>query len=48
MGRALRRIWKNASAVVESRGPDAVRQVYLDTLKGRLPPEQGHMLSLAG
>lgn len=32
--------------VVESRGPDAVRQVYLDTLKGRIPPEQGHMLSL--
>jgi len=34
--------------VVESRGPDAVRQVYLDTLKGRIPPEQGHMLSLLG
>jgi hypothetical protein len=34
--------------VVESRGPAAVRQVYLDTLKGRIPPEQGHMLSLLG
>ena len=34
--------------VVESRGPEAVRQVYLDTLKGRIPPEQGHMLSLLG
>jgi hypothetical protein len=34
--------------VVESRGPDAVRQVFLDTLKGRIPPEQGHMLSLLG
>ena len=35
-------------SVVESGGPDAVRQVYLDTLKGRIPPEQGHMLSLLG
>jgi hypothetical protein len=34
--------------VVESRGPDAVRRIYLDTLKGRIPPEQGHMLSLVG
>jgi hypothetical protein len=34
--------------VVESRGPEAVQRVYLDTLKGRIPPEQGHMLSLAG
>ena len=34
--------------VVESRGPEAVRRVYLDTLKGRIPPEQGHMLSLLG
>ncbi len=34
--------------VVESRGPDAARQIYLDTLKGRIPPEQGHMLSLLG
>jgi Protein of unknown function (DUF2855) len=33
--------------VVESRGPDAVRRVYLDTLNGRIPPYQGHMLSLA-
>lgn len=34
--------------VVESRGPEAVRRIYLDTLKGRIPPEQGHMLSLLG
>jgi hypothetical protein len=34
--------------VVESRGPDAVKRVYLDTLHGRIPPDQGHMLSLAG
>jgi hypothetical protein len=34
--------------VVESHGPAAVQQVYLDTLKGRIPPEQGHMLSLLG
>ncbi|MDN4984209.1 DUF2855 family protein [Bradyrhizobium arachidis] len=32
--------------VVESRGPEAVQRTYLDTLKGRIPPEQGHMLSL--
>ena len=32
--------------VIESRGPAAVQQVYLDTLNGRIPPEQGHMLSL--
>ena len=34
--------------VTESRGADAVRPVYLDTLAGRIPPDQGHMLSLAG
>jgi Protein of unknown function (DUF2855) len=33
--------------VVEGRGSDAVRQVYLDTLNGRIPPDQGHMLSLS-
>ena len=32
--------------VIESRGAAAVSQVYLDTLNGRIPPEQGHMLSL--
>jgi hypothetical protein len=32
--------------VIESRGPAAVKQVYVDTLAGRIPPEQGHMLSL--
>jgi hypothetical protein len=33
--------------VVEGRGPEAVHRVYLDTLRGRIPPDQGHMLSLA-
>jgi hypothetical protein len=32
--------------VVEGRGPGAVKQVYLDTLNGRVPPRQGHILSL--
>lgn len=32
--------------VTEGRGPEAVRQTYLDTLAGRIPPDQGHMLSL--
>jgi hypothetical protein len=35
--------WLN---VIEGRGEDAVKQVYLDTLNGRVPPEQGHILSL--
>jgi hypothetical protein len=33
--------------VTESRGPAAVAQVYLDTLNGRVPPDLGHILSLA-
>jgi hypothetical protein len=33
--------------VTESRGRAAVEQVYLDTLNGRVPPDQGHILSLA-
>jgi hypothetical protein len=33
--------------VTEGHGPADVKQVYLDTLNGRVPPEQGHMLSLA-
>jgi hypothetical protein len=33
--------------VVEGRGSAAVKQVYLDTLNGRVPPSQGHILSLA-
>jgi len=33
--------------VVEGHGPAAVKQIYLDTLNGRIPPDQGHMLSLA-
>jgi hypothetical protein len=32
--------------VTESRGPEAVTQTYLATLAGRIPPDQGHMLSL--
>jgi Protein of unknown function (DUF2855) len=32
--------------VIEGRGPAAVKQVYVDTLAGRIPPQQGHMLSL--
>jgi hypothetical protein len=35
--------WLN---VIEGRGEEAVKQVYLDTLGGRVPPEQGHILSL--
>ena len=33
--------------VTENRGPAAVKQVYLDTLNGHVPPDQGHILSLA-
>src|SRR3984885_11173161 len=33
--------------VTESRGQAAVQQVYLDTLNGRVPPDQGHILALA-
>jgi hypothetical protein len=33
--------------ITEGRGPAAVKQVYLDTLGGRVPPDQGHILSLA-
>jgi len=36
--------WLN---VIEGRGPAAVEQVYLDTLNGLVPPDQGHILSLA-
>src|SRR5882757_8178893 len=32
--------------VTEGRGPATVQQVYLDTLNGRVPPDQGHILSL--
>ena len=37
--------WLN---VVEGRGPAAVQRVYQETLAGRIPPDQGHMLSLLG
>jgi hypothetical protein len=33
--------------VIEGRGPAALKQVYQDTLAGRVPPDQGHILSLA-
>src|SRR5436190_10293886 len=33
--------------VTESRGPAAVKQVYLNTLNGHVPPDEGHILSLA-
>jgi hypothetical protein len=33
--------------VIEGRGEMAVKQVYLDTLNGHVPPNQGHILSLA-
>jgi hypothetical protein len=32
--------------VVKGVGRAAVKQIYLDTLQGRIPPEQGHMLSM--
>ena len=32
--------------VTESRGPDAVKQVYLNTLNGHVSPAEGHILSL--
>jgi len=34
-------------SVTESRGPAAVQAAYLDTLNGRVPPDQGHILSLS-
>jgi hypothetical protein len=33
--------------VTEGRGPAAVQQVYLDTLNGRVPPDEGHILSIS-
>jgi hypothetical protein len=33
--------------VVEHHGPAAVQKAYLDTLQGRVPPDQGLILSLA-
>jgi hypothetical protein len=32
--------------VTEGRGAAAVKQVYLDTLDGRVPPDEGHILSI--
>jgi hypothetical protein len=32
--------------IAEGQGREAVQQVYLDTLSGRIPPVQGHILSL--
>ncbi|MDR3485113.1 MAG: DUF2855 family protein [Bradyrhizobium sp.] len=36
--------WLN---VIEGKGPATVKRIYLDTLNGRVPPDQGHILSLA-
>jgi hypothetical protein len=33
--------------IVESRGPDAVETIYRETLAGRVPPDRGHILSMA-
>ena len=33
--------------VTESHGRAAVKQLYLDTLNGRVPPDRGHILSLS-
>jgi hypothetical protein len=44
---ALIRIARFALKITEGRGPAAVKQVYQDTLGGRVPPDQGHILSLA-
>ncbi|GLH82408.1 hypothetical protein SSBR45G_73170 [Bradyrhizobium sp. SSBR45G] len=33
--------------ITDARGPDAVRRIYLDTLQGRIPPDQAHMLTMA-
>ena len=33
--------------ISEAHGPAAVREAYLDTLNGRVPPELGHILSLS-
>jgi Protein of unknown function (DUF2855) len=33
-------------SVTEGRGPAAVREAYLDTLNGRVPPDRGVILSL--
>jgi uncharacterized protein DUF2855 len=38
----------NRLTLTEGVGPAAVQQVYLDTLNGRIPPAQGHILSLLG
>ena len=33
--------------VIEGHGEGPVKQVYQETLAGRVPPDQGHILSLA-
>jgi len=30
--------------VIESRGPDAIKQTYLTVLDGKAVPNEGHML----
>jgi hypothetical protein len=38
---------QNRLTLVQGRGHATVRQAYRDALNGRIPPQQGHMLSLA-
>ena len=45
-GRASHQKLDQWLTVTEGRGPAAVQRVYLDTLNGRVPPDQGHILSL--
>jgi hypothetical protein len=33
--------------VIRNHGPTAVQRAYLDTLNGRVPPDQGLILSLS-
>jgi hypothetical protein len=33
--------------VIRNHGPAAVQRTYLDTLNGRVPPDQGLILSLS-
>ncbi|CCE06038.1 conserved hypothetical protein [Bradyrhizobium sp. STM 3843] len=47
-------VWQSFAArldqwltVIHRSGPAAVQQIYLDTLGGRVPPDQGYMLTMA-
>ena len=50
----LRAAWRDFAprldgwlTITDARGPEAVRRVYLDTLNGRVPPHEAHMLTMA-